>query len=79
MGISSYDEHNANNNLFMLTCIDIETLYKEKRGSALDYIMKLSTISHTNLISIHKWWYIQDKIIFVETEAPLNTTIYNMQ
>jgi len=61
----------------MVTCIDIETLYKEKRGAAIDLIQKLSCISHPNLVTISKWWYIQDKILFVEMEAPLNSTIYN--
>ena len=54
----------------MVTVIDISTLYKERRGKALDMIAKYNSIKHPNLIKIFNWWYIPDQFIFVETEAP---------
>ena len=54
----------------MVTCIDISTLYKDKRGKALELIQNLSNLKHDNLIQIFKWWYIPDQTIFIETEAP---------
>jgi hypothetical protein len=57
---------------FMVISIDISTLYKEKRGKAIDLIEKLSKIKDENLVEIYSWWYIEDQVIFVETETPLN-------
>jgi hypothetical protein len=56
----------------MVISIDISTLYKEKRGKAIDLIEKLSAIKDENLVEIYNWWYIEDQVIFVETETPLN-------
>lgn len=56
----------------MVISIDISTLYKEKRGKAIDLIEKLSKIKDENLLEIYNWWYIEDQVIFVETETPLN-------
>ena len=61
----------------MVTCIDIETLYRDKRGDAIKIIDMYTQLVHPNLITIYKWWYIKDKVIFVETEAPLNSTTFN--
>ena len=43
----------------MVICIDISTLYKEKRGKAIDLIEKLSKIKDENLVEIYNWWYIE--------------------
>lgn len=56
----------------MVTVIDIFTLYKEKRGKALELIDLLAKIKDPNIIAIRKWWYIPDQCIFVETECPIN-------
>ena len=67
----------TSDDLVMIICIDIETLFKEKRGNAISLIDQFSKIKHASLINIQRWWYIQDKIIFVETDPPLNSTQYN--
>ena len=64
--------------MMMVTCIDIETLYRDKRGEAIKIIDLYTQLAHPHLITIYKWWYIKDKVIFVETEAPLNATTFNL-
>ena len=54
----------------MVTCIDISTLYQEKRGSAVQMIQILSRFNHENLLKIDKYWIVPNYLIFVETEAP---------
>lgn len=56
----------------MVTVIDIYTLYKEKRGKAIDIVNVISKINHPSLMRIYKWWYIADKCIFIESECPIN-------
>lgn len=55
----------------MVICIDISTLYKEKRGKALNLVGTLASIRHENLMMIFNWWYIPDQLIFIECEAPI--------
>lgn len=57
--------------LYMVVCIDISTLFKEKRGKAFDLVEKLSKIKDENLVEIYNWWFIEDQAIFIETEAPI--------
>ena len=54
----------------MVTCIDISTVYAEKRGAAVDMIKKFANLKHPNLIEIEKYWVAPDEFIFIETEAP---------
>jgi len=54
----------------MVTCIDISTLYQEKRGSALQMIKTLESFKHKHLVPIEKYWIVPDSLIFVEMEAP---------
>ena len=54
----------------MVTCIDLSTLYQEKRGSAIQMIQTLSNFKHENLLAIEKYWIVPNKMLFVETEAP---------
>lgn len=54
----------------MVTCIDISTLYQEKRGSALQMIKTLESFKHTHLVPIERYWIVPDQLIFVEMEAP---------
>jgi hypothetical protein len=56
---SDYDQE-TDLESFMVICIDIATLYKEKRGKAIDLIEKLSKIKDDNLVEIYNWWYIED-------------------
>ena len=74
MNLISPTQEISEDDLIMIICIDIETLFKEKRGNAIHLIETFYKLNHPNLINIQKWWYIQDKMIFVETEAPLNAT-----
>ena len=55
----------------MVICIDISTLYKEKRGKALNLVASLASIRHENLMMIFNWWYIPDQLIFIECEPPI--------
>jgi serine/threonine protein kinase len=59
--------------LFMVTCIDISTLYPEKRGIAIKLINQICQLDHPCLMKIINWWQIPDQFIFIESEAPLNT------
>ena len=55
----------------MIICIDISTLYKEKRGKAINLVATISAIRNENLMMIFNWWYIPDQLIFLECEAPI--------
>jgi len=56
--------------MIMVTCIDISSLYKGKRGKALLLIEELFKFKHPNLVEIYKYWVIPDELIFVEMECP---------
>lgn len=44
----------------MVTCVDISTLYREKRGKALELIKLISNLKHDCLVHVYKWWHIPD-------------------
>jgi len=50
----------------MVTCIDISTLYQEKRGSAIEMIQTLASFNHENLVTIEKYWIVPNYLLFVE-------------
>ena len=54
----------------MVTCIDISTLYQEKRGSAVQMIQTLASFRHKNIVTIEKYWIVPNYLLFVEMEAP---------
>ena len=54
----------------MVTCVDISTLYRGKRGKAIVLIEQLTKFKHPCIVEILKWWMIQDKLIFIEMEMP---------
>ena len=54
----------------MVTCIDISSLYQEKRGSAVQMIQTLASFRHENLVTIDKYWIVPNYLLFVEMEAP---------
>jgi hypothetical protein len=56
--------------LKMVTCIDITSLYKEKRGKALAIIKFLCQVQHKNITYIHEYKVIDEKLIYIEMEAP---------
>lgn len=56
----------------MVTCIDISTLYKEKRTKAITIVNFLSQVKHPNLTYIYSHYIVDEKLIFLEMEAPYN-------
>ena len=54
----------------MVTCVDISTLYKEKRGKALHTVSLMSKLKHRNLVEIYKFWVVEENLIFIEMELP---------
>lgn len=60
----------------MVTCIDISTLYKEKRGKAIEAAKLLCSLHHTNLINVYRYYIYEERLIYVEMEVPLNLTTW---
>ncbi len=54
----------------MVTCIDICSLYRGKRGKALLLVEQLASLKHSNLVDILKYWIVPDQLIFIEMECP---------
>ena len=54
----------------MVTCIDICSLYRGKRGKALVLVEQLASFKHSNLVDILKYWVVPDQLIFIEMECP---------
>lgn len=48
------------NDLIIVTVIDLNTLFKDRWGKAIEMIDKLSKIKHPNLVTIYKYWLIPD-------------------
>lgn len=69
--IAYVEEHKCNR---MVTCVDISTLYPEKRGKSLILIETLARFKHQHLVPILKYWVVEDMLIFIETEVPLSVT-----
>lgn len=58
--ISVFINYENPHRLFMVTCIDISTLYVEKRGKAFEQITKIAEMKDPSLVQIHNWWNIED-------------------
>ena len=56
----------------MVTCIDISTLFKEKRTKALTIVNFLAMVKHPNLPIIYSHYIIEEKLVYMEMEAPQN-------
>ncbi len=54
----------------MVTCIDISSLYKGKRGKAILIVEQLAKLKHENLVDIYDFWMVPDQLIFIEMECP---------
>lgn len=54
----------------MVTCIDISTLYKEKRGKSILLVEHLARFKHINLVDIYHYWVVPEHLIFIEMECP---------
>jgi len=66
----AYDEAYGEKKHRMVTCVDISTLYREKRGKALVLIQFLATLKHKHLVEILNYWVVPDHLIFIEMEPP---------
>jgi hypothetical protein len=60
--------------LKMVTCIDITSLYREKRGKALSVVNCMSKIRHQNITHIYGHYVVEERFIYVEMEAPENAS-----
>ena len=58
----------------VMTCIDISTLYKEKRGKAIALANFLCQLKHPNLVHIYRHYLVQETLIYIEMEAPSNSS-----
>lgn len=58
----------------MVTCIDICSLYRNKRGKAITQVEALASLRHKNLVEIRKYWVVTNQLIFVEMECPENVS-----
>lgn len=54
----------------MVTCIDICSLYRGKRGKAVLLVEQMVKYKHPNLVEIYKYWVVPDQLIFIEMECP---------
>ena len=54
----------------MVTCIDISSLYRGKRGKAILLVEQLARFKHPNIVEILKYWVVPDQLIYIETECP---------
>jgi serine/threonine protein kinase len=60
----------------MVTCIDISTLYREKRGKAISVANYLCSLKHKNFIHIYRYFIHEERLIFIEMEVPLCLTTW---
>lgn len=58
----------------MVTCIDISSLYKGKRGKAILMVEQLASLRHKNLVDIYDYWMVPEQLIFIEMECPSSLT-----
>lgn len=58
----------------MVTCIDISSLFKEKRTKAISIATFLSQVKHSHLVTIYSHYVVDDKLIYIEMEPPTNFT-----
>ena len=54
----------------MVTCIDLSGLFKEKRDKGIAVAAFLSQLKHPNFVYIFSYYIVDDKIIYLEMEAP---------
>jgi serine/threonine protein kinase len=54
----------------IMTCIDIGTLYLEKRGKALQFADMLCRVRHPSMVQILNYYVIQNRLIYIEMECP---------
>ena len=60
----------------MVTCIDISSLFKEKRTKAIGIVNFLRQVEHENIVQIYNHSIIDERLIYVEMEMPLNLTLW---
>ena len=52
-----------------MTCIDIGTLYYEKRGNALQLIDLLCKLQNENIVHVFNYYVIQNRLIYIDMET----------
>jgi serine/threonine protein kinase len=57
----------------MVTCIDVSSLFQEKKAKAFAIINFLSQTKHPNIVEIYQHYIVDDMLIFIEMEEPPNT------
>ena len=62
----------SSNKVKLVTCVDISTLYKEKRSKAMDLAQTFCTLSHRNLVQPISPLHIENNRLYIEMEAPEN-------
>lgn len=65
MYLNPYDKKNH-----MVTCIDITSLFQEKRTKALQIIQFLTQVKHQNILELKSYQVIDDRLIYIEMEMP---------
>jgi len=58
----------------VVTCIDISSLYQEKKGKAIQLINLLCAVKHNHITHIYGHTVVDERLIYVEMEMPLNTS-----
>lgn len=54
----------------MVTCIDISTLFKEKKAKAINIASFLAQVRHQNVVQIYSQHVVDEKYIYIEMEVP---------
>lgn len=60
----------------MVTCIDISTLFKEKRAKAIAITNFLGQVRHPNIVQIYSHQIVEEKYIYIEMEVPQNISLW---
>lgn len=56
----------------MVTCIDITSLFPEKRMKALQIVKFFTQVKHINIIELISFQVIEDRLIYIEMDMPEN-------
>ncbi|CDW78710.1 morn domain repeat containing protein [Stylonychia lemnae] len=60
----------------MVTCIDISTLFKEKRAKAIAITNFLGQVRNANIVQIYSHQIIDEKYVYIEMEVPQNLSLW---
>jgi serine/threonine protein kinase len=57
----------------LVTCIDVSSLFQEKKDKAFAIVDFLSQTKHANMVEIYQHYVVDNMLIFIEIEEPPNT------